>query len=132
MAKIVSVEEALAQIKDNDTVAIQGSGGGVCEPTFILKKLGEKYCREKSPKNLTLLHANGIGDRDTYGTDALAYPGLVKGYCRHWGMAPKMAQLALEEKSKPTTCPRVLFHRCFRRLLLENRESLQKPVCTPS
>lgn len=106
MAKIVSVEEALAKIKDNDTVAIMGSGGGVCEPTYILKKLGEKYCREKSPKNLTLLHANGIGDKDTYGTDVLAYPGLVKrDIAGHWGMAPKMAQLALEEKIEAYNLP---------------------------
>ncbi|MGB4395135.1 MAG: CoA-transferase, partial [Tepidanaerobacteraceae bacterium] len=114
MAKIVSVEEALAQIKDSDTVAIQGSGGGVCEPTFILKKLGEKYCREKSPKNLTLLHANGIGDRDTYGTDALAYPGLVKrDIAGHWGMAPKMAQLALEEKIEAYNLPQGVISQMF-------------------
>ncbi|MGB3979241.1 MAG: CoA-transferase [Tepidanaerobacteraceae bacterium] len=114
MAKIVSVEEALAQIKDSDTVAIQGSGGGVCEPTFILKKLGEKYCKEKSPKNLTLLHANGIGDRDTYGTDALAYPGLVKrDIAGHWGMAPKMAQLALEEKIEAYNLPQGVISQMF-------------------
>lgn len=106
MAKIVSVEEALGKIKDYDTVAIMGSGGGVAEPTYILKKLGEKYCRDKSPKNLTLLHANGIGDKDTYGTDALAYPGLVKrDIAGHWGMAPKMAQLALEEKIEAYNLP---------------------------
>ena len=106
MTKVVSIEEALNQIKDNDLVAILGSGGGVCEPTYILKALGNKYLKENKPCNLILLHANGIGDRDTYGTDALAYEGLVKrDIAGHWGMAPKMAELALNEKIEAYNLP---------------------------
>ena len=73
MNKVVSAQEALSHITDGNTVAILGSGGGVCEPTALLKALGEQYQKTGSPRNLTLLHANGIGDKDSYGTDALAY-----------------------------------------------------------
>lgn len=106
MGKIVTAKEALGHIKDGDTVAILGSGGGVCEPTFLLQQLGEQYCVQQSPKNLTLLHANGIGDKDTYGTDALAYEGMIRrDIAGHWAMAPKMGRLALEEKIEAYNLP---------------------------
>lgn len=106
MAKVISAIEAVELIHSNQTVAILGSGGGVCEPTKILKTLGEKYQNCQEPKNLTLLHANGIGDKDTFGTDALAYEGLVKrDIAGHWGMAPKMAKLAQEEKIEAYNLP---------------------------
>lgn len=106
MSKIVSVKTALENILDNQTVAILGSGGGICEPTYLLKSLGNMYEEICSPKNLTLLHANGIGDKDTYGTDPLAHEGLVKrDIAGHWAMAPKMARLAQEEKIEAYNLP---------------------------
>ena len=38
-SKIISAEEAITKIKDNDTVAIGSSGGGLLEPTLLLKTL---------------------------------------------------------------------------------------------
>ncbi len=106
MSKVVSARQALEHIADGATVGILGSGGGVCEPTYLLKQLGEYYKETGAPRNLTLLHANGIGDKDTYGTDALAIKGLVKrDIAGHWAMAPKMAQLALDEKIEAYNLP---------------------------
>ena len=106
MTKVISAEEAVKLIQNNQTVAILGSGGGVCEPTFLLKHIGEYYKKTGSPRNLTLYHANGIGDKDSCGTDALAYEGLVKrDIAGHWAMAPKMAQLALDEKIEAYNFP---------------------------
>ncbi len=106
MAKVISAEEAARLVKDNQTVAILGSGGGVCEPTLLLQKLGERYLAENAPKALTIFHANGIGDKDSIGTDCLAYEGLVRrDIGGHWAMAPKMAQLALEEKIEAYNFP---------------------------
>lgn len=106
MSKIVSAQTALQKIEDCHTVSILGSGGGICEPTYLLKTLGEMYQETGSPKNLTLLHANGIGDKESFGTDALAYEGLVKrDIAGHWGMAPAMARLAQEEKIEAYNLP---------------------------
>ena len=106
MAKIITAEEAAALIQDNQTVAILGSGGGVVEPSKILIKIGERFQKEGAPRDLTIYHANGIGDKDTIGTDALAFEGLVKrDVAGHWGMAPKMAQLAQEEKIEAYNFP---------------------------
>lgn len=104
--KVTTAQAALEHILDGMTVAILGSGGGVCEPTYLLKELGKKYADTHSPQNLTLLHANGIGDKDSFGTDALAMEGLVKrDIAGHWGMAPSMAQLALDEKIEAYNLP---------------------------
>lgn len=106
MAKIISAEDAVKLIQSDQTVAILGSGGCICEPSLLLTKLGERYQTEGMPRNLTLYHANGIGDKDSQGTDAVAYEGLVKrDIAGHWGMAPKMARLALEEKIEAYNFP---------------------------
>jgi len=106
MSKFISVKEAAYLIQDNQMVAILGSGGGVCEPTLILKEIGIRYQDTHKPNNLTLYHCNGIGDKDSFGTDCLAYEGLVKrDIAGHWAMAPKMGLLALEEKIEAYNFP---------------------------
>lgn len=106
MAAILSAKEAIAKIKDGDTLALSGSGGGVCEPTYLLKELGRKYKEEGTPKGLTIIHAGGLGDKDTYGTDALAHEGLIRrDIGGHWAMAPRMAELALQEKVEAYNLP---------------------------
>lgn len=114
MNKVVTAQQALSHIPDGATVGILGSGGGVCEPTYLLKQLGERFQSARSPRDLTLLHANGIGDKDTYGTDALAHEGLVKrDIAGHWAMAPKMAQLALDEKIEAYNLPQGVISQMF-------------------
>ena len=77
-SKVTSAEEAIALIADGSTVAIQGSGGGVCEPTFLMKTLGERFLASGKPRDLTLLHATGLGDQKEIGCDYLAHKGLVR------------------------------------------------------
>ncbi|MCD8054359.1 MAG: acyl CoA:acetate/3-ketoacid CoA transferase [Lachnospiraceae bacterium] len=115
MAKIISAEQAAELIASNQTVAILGSGGGICEPTCILKKIEERYLRDGAPTGLTLYHANGIGDKESIGTDCLAHEGLVKrDIAGHWSMAPKMARLALEEKVEAYNFPQGVMSQMYR------------------
>ena len=73
--KIISAEKAVKLIKNEDFVAIQGSGGGVGEPTLILNRLSARFLKEGAPRNLTLCHATGLGDKNEIGTDYLALKG---------------------------------------------------------
>ena len=115
MPKIIGADEAVRLIKDNQTGAVMGSGGALNEPTLLLKEIGKHYVKEKSPKNLTLFHACGLGDKDSCGTDALAYEGLVKReIAGYWGMAPKMARLALEEKIEAYNFPQGVAAQMYR------------------
>lgn len=104
--KVISGNEAVCLVKNDDLLAILGSGGGVAEPSYLLKMLSERFQKEDLPRKLTLYHANGIGDKQEIGTDYLAYEGLVKrDVAGHWGMAPKMARLAQEEKIEAYNFP---------------------------
>jgi propionate CoA-transferase len=92
--KVLSAAAAAQLIPSQAFVAIQGAGGGVAEPTAVLKALGERYQATQYPRDLTLCHATGLGDKQEIGCDYLAHPGLVKrDIAGHLGMAPKMAKL---------------------------------------
>ncbi|MSU66878.1 MAG: acyl CoA:acetate/3-ketoacid CoA transferase [Opitutus sp.] len=93
-AQILSCDDIAQKIPNGATVAIQGSGGGVAEPTAMIHAIRRRFDRENAPRDLTLIHATGLGDRDTCGTDILAVPGLVKrDIAGHLAMAPKMGKL---------------------------------------
>lgn len=111
---IVTADEAIAVVHDGHTVAIQGSGGGVNEPTALIKALGARYQTTGSPSGITLLHATGLGDRDTLGADALAFPGLVKrDIAGHLGMADKMGKLIQENRLECYNIPQGVISHLF-------------------
>jgi propionate CoA-transferase len=104
--KVIQAADAAKLIRDGDVVAIQGSGGGIGEPTLLLQAIRQRYLAESSPKNLTLYHANGLGDQNGIGTDCLALPGLVKrDIAGHLGMAPQMAQLIIANQVESYNFP---------------------------
>lgn len=76
--KIVSHQEAVQYINDNDLLLIGGSGGGHAVPEALIVALEERYLTENKPHNITLLHPVGIGDNISQGVGHLAHPGLVK------------------------------------------------------
>ncbi|MCX7788664.1 MAG: acyl CoA:acetate/3-ketoacid CoA transferase [Spirochaetes bacterium] len=111
-SKVISAEEAVRLIKDGASLVIQGSGGGVAEPTLLMKTLGERYRKEGHPRGLTVVHSTGLGDKKEIGMDYLAQEGLVKrDIAGHLGMAPAMGKLILENKVEAYNFPQgVLSH----------------------
>ncbi len=104
--KVISVTEAANLINNGDFVAIQGSGGGVGEPTRLIHAIRQRFLAEASPRNLTLCHATGLGDKNEIGTDYLALPGLVKrDIAGHLGMAPKMARMIMDNQIESYNFP---------------------------
>jgi acyl CoA:acetate/3-ketoacid CoA transferase len=104
--KVISALDAARLINDDDFVAIQGSGGGVAEPTAIIRAMRDRYQLENSPRNLTLYHATGLGDQNEIGTDYLTAPGLVKrDIAGHLGMAPKMARMIMNNEIESYNFP---------------------------
>jgi len=112
MKGIITAAEAAAFVKDGARLACQGSGGGVGEPTSLLRSLGERFAREGSPRGITVFHSTGIGDKKEIGLDYLAQEGLVKrDVAGHLGMAPKIAKLIQENKIEAYNFPQgVLAH----------------------
>ena len=104
--RFISSQEAAALIQDGDFVAMQGSGGGVGEPTAILRAIGERFKASARPRNLTICHATGLGDKAEIGTDLLAHEGLVKrDIAGHLAMAPTMGAMIRENKLEAYNFP---------------------------
>lgn len=112
--KVIDAAKAAALIGNGDFLAIQGSGGGVGEPTAVLRALRERFLQEGKPRNLTLCHATGLGDKNEIGTDLLALDGLIKrDIAGHLGMAPTMGQMILENRIEAYNFPQGVISHMF-------------------
>ncbi|MBV8108920.1 MAG: acyl CoA:acetate/3-ketoacid CoA transferase, partial [Hyphomicrobiales bacterium] len=94
--KIVSVDDAIAIIRDGDTISVSGFVG-IGTPDELLIALEQRFLREHHPAGLTLVFAAAPGDGKERGLNRLAHKGLIKRVVGgHWGLVPKIAELAVD------------------------------------
>lgn len=114
MNKIMSVEQAISLIENGDTVAF-GGFVGVGHPEGISKKLKEIYLEQGRPNNLTLVYAAGQGDGKEKGLNHLGQEGLISNVIGgHWGLAPKIQKLAIENKIRAYNLPQGVISSLYR------------------
>ncbi len=105
-SKFMTAAQAADLIRDNDTVALMGGGGGLMEATCLFEAVQARFLSTQTPRNLTMVHALGIGDKKTKGMNCFAHEGLVKKVIGgHWVWSPTMQQLALDEKIEAYILP---------------------------
>jgi propionate CoA-transferase len=103
--KVVSAEDAVALVRDGDTVSVSGFVAQGA-PEAILKALGRRFLDTQEPKNLTLLFGGGPGDWATKGLNHLGVKGMLKRtYGSHYGQTPQIAKLALNNDIEAWTLP---------------------------
>lgn len=78
MRKLSTAETLAAQIQDGATIAISGNGGGMVEADHILAAIEARFLQTGHPRDLTLIHSLGIGDRDSKGTNRFAHAEMLK------------------------------------------------------
>lgn len=106
MSKIKSVEEAAAMIKDNSCIWLAAGGGGINEPCLTLAGVEKRFLDTGSPKNLTVCHSAGIGNKCGGGVDRFAHKGMVKKVIgSHWTWSEHMQKLAMDEEIEAYVLP---------------------------
>ncbi|MBL8312005.1 MAG: acyl CoA:acetate/3-ketoacid CoA transferase [Burkholderiales bacterium] len=116
-SKFVSADEAAALINDRDTVALMGGGGGLMEATCLFQAVERRFLGSAHPRNLTLVHALGIGDKQSRGMNCFAYEGLVKRVIGgHWVWSPRMQRLAADNKIEAYILPGGVSSQLFREI----------------
>ncbi len=77
MSKLTTAAQAVRQIRDGATVAVNSSSGLLC-PDAVLQALGERFLAEGAPGNLTTIHPIAAGDMfGTKGIDHIAHKGMI-------------------------------------------------------
>ena len=115
MAKIMSVSEAVkTYIKDGATVTFGGFVGSA-HPEEVSLTIEEEFLSCGHPCNLTLLYCAGMGDGKDKGLNHFGHEGLVsKVIGGHWGLVPKLQQLALENKIAAYNLPQGVISQMYR------------------
>ena len=102
----VSPSEAARCIRDGDTIAITGNGGGMLEADEIFAAIEARFLATGHPRDLVLVHALGVGDGEQRGVNRFAHEGMVRRVIGgHWSWSPRMQRLAREHLIEAFTLP---------------------------
>jgi propionate CoA-transferase len=121
--KIVPARDAVRLIGEGDTVATGGFiGTGFAEGVAIaleeywLDTDPSHFHGSGKPRDLTLVYAAGQGDGKNRGLNHFGHEGLVRRVIGgHWGLAPKLQALAIDNKIEAYNLPQGVITHLFQR-----------------
>ena len=117
MPKQMTAKEAVSTyIHDGATITVGGFANGLAHPEEVMEELG-LAAQAGSPKGLTLIYASGQGDSAARGLNHLAVDGLLRKVIGgHWGLAPRLGQLAADNKLAGYNLPQGTLSQLFREI----------------
>src|ERR1700739_584548 len=112
--KVVTAEEAVALIRDGDTVVAEGFAGQ-CFAEALTLAWEPRFLQTGAPRDLTLAFTVAQGDRQGRGFDRLCYEGLLKrAIGGHWGMSGELGKMAVDNKIEAYNLPQGVIAQLFR------------------
>ena len=115
-SKIVTADEAIALIRDGDTL----SSTGFVQTGFaeaLLSAVERRFRATGAPRDLTLFAGAGHGDGQDLGLNHLGHEELLRRVVAgHWAMMPKIGKLALDNKIQAYNLPQGIICQLFRDL----------------
>ena len=111
----LTADEAVRLVRSGSTLAVEGSGGGVVEPTALLEAMDARGAESGEPRDLTLFFCAGIGDKRGSGLDHLARPGLLRrAIGGHFGMNPGLTALVAKGQIEAFNFPQGVLAQMYR------------------
>jgi acyl CoA:acetate/3-ketoacid CoA transferase len=94
------------ELFDGALVVLSGSGGGLVEADMICAAIEKRFLETGHPRDLTLVHALGIGDGIASGINRFAHEGMVRRVIGgHWTWSKRMQKLARDNAIAAYTLP---------------------------
>ena len=114
--KVIPASDAVALIQSGDSVCTSGFVG-IGVPEDLLCALESRFIETARPTDLTLMFAAGQGDGKERGLNHLAHDGLLKKVVGgHWGLIPKVADLALSGLIEAYNLPQGVISQLYREI----------------
>jgi propionate CoA-transferase len=112
--KVISADEAIALIRDNDVVTTTGFVQS-CIPEALHAALEKRFVETQHPRDLTLIMTAGAGDSKGLGTGRFYHDGLLRRViAANFGRMPKVAQAAQENKILGYNLPQGVISQLYR------------------